>query len=318
MLRSDYLIAMISLRQLRYLVALAEHRHFGRAAEACRVTQPALSTQIRELETFLGVELVERRPGGAEVTAEGAEILRRATAIIAGVRDLEDHARQAQGLLAGPLTIGVIPSIAPYLLPICLPALGRQFPRLEPRLRETQTGPLLAELAAGKVDVAILVLPDERPDLESVALFADRFVLAAGVEEAAGLPERVQPGAVAADRLLLLEEGHCLREQALAYCRRIPAANLATLGATSLTTVLQMVAAGHGVTLLPELVLRAGFDDPRIALRRFEDPEPQRIVALAWRPTSPRRRDFAALAQLVTAAWEATAGVLPAWGRPPS
>ncbi|BBK40823.1 LysR family transcriptional regulator [Allostella vacuolata] len=311
---------MISLRQLRYLLALAEHRHFGRAAEACRVTQPALSTQIRELETFLGVTLVERRPGGAEVTEAGAEIVGRATRIIAAVRDLEDHAHRAQGLLVGPLTIGIIPSIAPYLLPICLPELGRRFPRLQPRLRETQTAPLLAELASGLVDVAVLALPDERPELEAVELFADRFLLAAAAGEAAGLPARVEPSAIAADRLLLLEEGHCLRDQALAYCRRIPAANLATLGATSLTTVLQMVAAGHGVTLLPELVVRAGLDDPRIGLRRFRAPEPLRLVSLAWRPTSPRHKDFAALAQLITACWQgaardpATAAGAPAAG----
>ena len=307
---------MITLRQLRYLLALAEHRHFGRAAAACRVTQPALSTQVRELEIFLGVELAERRPGGVEFTAEGAEILRRAAAVLAAVRDLEDHARGRQGLLAGPLTIGLIPTVAPYLLPLMLPALGACHPRLEPHLRETQTLPLLGELAAGRVDCAILVMTEERPDLEARPLFVDRFLLATGAAEGAALPERVGVAAVAAERLLLLEEGHCLRDQALAYCRRIPAANLATLGATSLATVLQMVAAGHGATLLPELVLRAGFRDARVALRRFVDPEPSRTIALVWRATSPRRRDFEALARLVTQAWEGAAPMSPAPAAP--
>lgn len=299
---------MISLRQLRYLLALAEHRHFGRAAEACNVTQPALSTQIRELETFLGLELAERRPGGVAFTAEGEAVLRRATAIVAAVRDLEDHARSHRGVLTGEMAIGIIPTVAPYLLPLVLPALAARHPRLHPQLRETQTGPLLAELSAGRIDCAILAAGEERADLESRPLFADRFLLAVPAAEAGGLPERVEAAAVPAERLLLLEEGHCLRDQALAQCRRVSAANLATLGATSLATLLEMVAAGHGATLIPELVLRAGFRDPRVAVRRFGDPEPSRTVALVWRATSPRRRDFEALARLVTTEWQAVGG----------
>jgi len=298
---------MISLRQLRYLLALAEHRHFGRAAEACNVTQPALSTQIRELEAELGLELAERRPGGVTFTAEGDEVLRRAAGIMAAVHDLEDHARARQGVLTGPMVIGVIPTVAPYLLPLVLPALGERHPRLQPQLRETQTAVLMAELAAGRIDCAILAAGDARSDVETRVLFTDRFLLAVPVAEAAALPARVKVADVAAERLLLLEEGHCLRDQALAHCRHVPAANLTTLGATSLATVLEMVAAGHGATLLPELVLRAGFRDPRVALRRFGEPEPQRTVVLAWRATSPRRRDFEALARLVTSAWLASA-----------
>lgn len=305
---------MISLRQLRYLLALAEHRHFGRAAEACRVTQPALSTQVRELETFLGLELAERRPGGVAFTQEGEEVLRRAAGILAAVRDLEDHARARQGLLAGPLAIGVIPTVAPYLLPLVLPLLAERHPRLEPQLRETRTEPLLAELAAGRVDCAILATSEARPEFEVRDLFADPFLLAVPAAEAGVLPPRIDATMVSADRLMLLEEGHCLRDQALAHCGRVPAASLATLGATSLATVLEMVAAGHGATLLPELVLRAGFRDPRIALRRFADPAPARTVALVWRATSPRRRDFEALARLVSGAWQAAAAAAPAGG----
>lgn len=298
---------MISLRQLRYLLALAEHRHFGRAAEACHVTQPALSTQIRELEAALGLELAERRPGGVEFTAEGEEVLGRASAIVAAVRDLEDHARARRGVLTGALAIGIIPTVAPYLLPLILPVLARSHPDLEPQLRETRTEALLAELATGRVDCAILATGEARPEFETRALFVDPFLLAVGAADAGSLPDRVAAVSVAAERLLLLEEGHCLRDQALAYCGRVPAASLATLGATSLATVVEMVAAGHGATLLPELVLRAGFRDPRVALRRFAPPEPSRTVSLVWRGTSPRRRDFEALARLVTAAWQAAA-----------
>ncbi|MGE0719344.1 MAG: LysR family transcriptional regulator, partial [Alphaproteobacteria bacterium] len=166
---------MVTIRHLRYLVALAETRHFGRAAELCHVTQPAMSAQIRELEEMLGVDLVERRRGGAALTPDGDEVLRRASAVVAAVRDLEDMARQRQGLLVGPLAIGIIPTVAPYLLPLCLPALRQRHPRLEPQLRETRTDALLGELAAGRIDAAILALPIDRPELEVQALFTDRF-----------------------------------------------------------------------------------------------------------------------------------------------
>ncbi|MGE0717316.1 MAG: LysR substrate-binding domain-containing protein, partial [Alphaproteobacteria bacterium] len=170
-------------------------------------------------------------------------------------------------------------------------------------LRETRTDALLGELAAGRIDAAILALPIDRPELEVQALFTDRFLLAEAAEGADTGP--ADPAAISPGRLLLLEEGHCLRDQALAHCRLADPANLATLGATSLTTVLQMVAAGYGATLVPELVLRAGFDDPRIRLRPFRAPEPFREIALAWRATSPRRRDFQALGRLVTECWMA-------------
>jgi LysR family hydrogen peroxide-inducible transcriptional activator len=297
-----------TLRQLHYLVALAETRHFARAAELCHVTQPALSTQLRELEASLGLTLIERRRGASEFTEEGQEILRRAGAIVAAVRDLEGFARQRRGTLVGPLSVGIIPSVAPYLLPLCLAELQRQYPRLEPKLRETQTATLLAELAAGQIDLAIMALPVGRPGLRSRTLFRDRFVLALSTDKAATLRGRVKPDALSTDELLLLEEGHCLRDQALTYCGAISRDRLSTFGATSLTTMLQMVGAGYGVTLLPEIVVRSGLNDPRVAIRRFATPEPYRDIALVWRATSPRERDFTALARVIAACREGEAG----------
>ncbi|MCC7274211.1 MAG: LysR family transcriptional regulator [Alphaproteobacteria bacterium] len=299
---------MVTMRHLRYLVALAETRHFGRAAELCHVTQPAMSAQIRELEEMLGIDLVERRRGAIAITSEGEEIVRRAAAVVASVRDIEDLARQRQGVLVGPLALGIIPTVAPYLLPLCLATLRARHPRLEPRLRETRTTSLLAELAAGRIDVAILALPVDRPELETLALFTDRFLLATAADDPDAAAGPADAATIRPERLLLLEDGHCLREQALAHCRLASAANLATLGATSLTTVLQMVAAGYGVTLMPELVARAGFDDPRIVLRPFREPAPAREIALAWRAASPRRKDFQALGRLVTECWKAADG----------
>lgn len=292
---------MTTLRQLRYLVALAETRHFARAAELCHVTQPALSTQIKELEQSLGFEVIERKRGAAEFTPEGKEVLRRATAIVAEARDLDDFAKSRRGLLVGRLTVGIIPSIAPYLLPLCLPVIQKTYPQLDLKLRETQTEALLHELAVGQVDVAVLALPIDRAGLDVMPLFADKFLVAVNADEAKNLPAKFDAADIVPERLLLLEEGHCLREQALSYCHVASAKNLSTLGATSLSTVLEMVAAGYGLTLLPELATRTGAPDPRIVLRRFKSPEPQREVAMVWRSTSPRVRDFNALAKIFRA-----------------
>ncbi|MBL8631216.1 MAG: LysR family transcriptional regulator [Rhodospirillaceae bacterium] len=290
---------MVTLKQLNYLVSLAETRHFSKAAALCHVTQPALSTQIKELEQTLGFQVVERRRGAAQFTTEGQEVLRRATAIVAEARDLEDFAKQRRGLLVGRLTVGITPSIAPYLLPLCLPTIQSEFPRLDLKLRETQTDALVEELASGQVDVAILALPINRSGFDVLPLFDDKFLVAVGTSKAHGLPARLSADSIAPDQLLLLEEGHCLRDQALSYCNVASPKNLTTLGATSLNTVLQMVAAGYGMTLLPELVTRADKPDPRIVLKRFTAPEPKREVAMIWRATSPRTKDFKELGKLI-------------------
>jgi LysR family transcriptional regulator, hydrogen peroxide-inducible genes activator len=291
---------MITLRQLRYLTALARNRHFGKAAEECAVTQPALSMQIRELERELGADLVERRPGEIAVTEIGLEVARRAERILAATRDLVDFARH-RDVLSGPLKLGIIPTLAPYLLPRVLPLLQRRYPALRLDVRETQTDTLVAELIAGALDCLLLALPVEAGDVETIPLFDDRFLLAAPASEP--LPKRrVTIADVDERRLILLEEGHCLRDQALAFCAAKTRDAAASLGATSLATVMQMVANGYGVTLVPEIAADVEVRDARVKLTRFAAPEPGRVIGLAFRRTSPRREDFDALGEIVTQA----------------
>ena len=288
---------MITLRQLRYLAALARNRHFGKAAEECAVTRPALSMQIRELERELGVDLIERRPGEIAVTETGIEVARRADHILAATRDLVDFARH-RDVLSGPLKLGIIPTLAPYLLPRVLPLLQARYAALRLDVRETQTDTLVEELSAGALDCLLLAMPVEGADVETIALFDDRFLLAAPAAEP--LPKRrVTVADVDQRRLILLEEGHCLREQALAFCASKTRDTPAGLGATSLATVMQMVANGYGVTLVPEIAADVEVRDARVKLTRFAAPEPGRVIGLAFRRTSPRRKDFDALGAVV-------------------
>jgi LysR family transcriptional regulator, hydrogen peroxide-inducible genes activator len=293
---------MITLRQLRYLQALAEHGHFGRAAAACAVTQPALSMQIRELEKLLGVELVERRQDGATLTEVGIEVARRAERVLADTRDLMDFAQHRGGILTGRLQLGVIPSLAPYVLPLVLPALQRRYPELRIELRETQTKSLVAELARGSLDVLLLALPIAEAEVETIRLFDDPFLLAVPAGDPRPERARVTAHGVDQDRLILLEEGHCLRDQALAFCAGERHDGATSLGATSLATVMQMVANGYGVTLVPRVAVDVEVRDERIKLLRFTAPEPGRTIGLAWRRTSPRKADFIALGQVITEA----------------
>jgi len=294
---------MITLRQLRYLNSLARHRHFGRAAEECAISQPALSMQVRELEREIGAELVERRPGDIVLTEIGAEVARRAEHILAATRDLVDFARHRE-VLAGPLKLGIIPTLAPYILPRVLPYLQKQYPLLRLEVRETQTKGLLDELAAGSLDVVMLALPPEGADVETLPLFNDAFLLAVPADEPLPVRGRIGVADVDPRRLILLEEGHCLRDQALAFCATRRGDQPASLGATSLSTVMQMVANGYGVTLVPKVAIDAKMHDPRVKLLRFRDPEPGRLVGLAWRRTSPRVKDFEALGDVMLAAYE--------------
>ena len=293
---------MITLRQLRYLQALTQHRHFGRAAEACAVTQPALSMQIRDLEKQLGVELVERRPGEAALTEIGIEVARRGDQVLTAARDLVDFARHRGRVLTGRLKLGIIPTLAPYLLPKLLPSLQTRYPELTVELRETQTKVLLEELASGQLDVVMLALPVLDAEIETKALFDDPFLLAVPADDP--LPESRLVSAQEIDqrRLILLEEGHCLRDQALAYCAGARSDLPMRLGATSLATVMQMVANGYGVTLVPEVAIDVGARDERVKLLRFAAPEPGRTIGLAWRRTSPRKDDFVALGKLAVEA----------------
>jgi len=304
---------MITLRQLQYFAALVQHRHFGRAAEACAVTQPALSMQIRDLERTLGVELVERRRGEAMLTDTGAEVARRAERILSATRDIVDMARHGERLLVGRLQIGVIPTLAPYVLPNILPLLRRRHPELRVELRETQTHVLLHELARGALDVVMLALPIPEGEIETIRLFDDPFVLAVPASDPHPDNLRVRARDIDQQRLILLEEGHCLRDQALAFCTS--AQRDVSLGATSLATVMQMVANGYGITLLPRVAVDVEVRDERVKLLRFVEPPPSRTIGLAWRRTSPRKVDFIALGQLVTEALGVAGKPMPA---PPS
>jgi LysR family hydrogen peroxide-inducible transcriptional activator len=289
---------MITLRQLRYLGALAEHRHFGRAADACAVTQPALSMQIRDLEKELGVELVERRQGDVALTSLGVEVAQRAERVVASARDLVDFARHRGRVLTGRLQLGVIPTLAPYMLPKILPALQRLYPDLRIELRETQTKALLDELSRGTLDAVILALPASEAEIETLPLFDDQFVLAVPASDARPATARVRADAIDQQQLILLEEGHCMRDQALSFCGTSRGSS--GLGATSLATVMQMVANGYGVTLLPRVAVDVEVRDERVKLLRFAEPVPGRRIGLAWRRTSPRKADFAALADVIT------------------
>ena len=306
---------MITLRQLRYLTSLARHRHFGRAAEDCAVTQPALSMQVRALEREIGAELVERRPGEIALTDIGLDVAERAGQILTAARDLVDFASH-RDLLSGRLLLGIIPTLAPYILPRVLPLLQAKYPALRLEVRETQTKLLLDELSRGELDVAMLALPADAADVETLALFDDAFLLAVPATDARPARARVGVADVDLRRLILLEEGHCLRDQALAFCAapKLAASNRdapAGLGATSLATVMQMVANGYGVTLLPEVAVETEGRDARVKLLRFAAPEPTRTIGLAFRRSSPRRKDFAALGEIVRQALGKAASKTP-------
>ena len=302
---------MITLRQLRYFTSLARYRHFGRAAEDCSVSQPALSMQVRELEREIGAELVERRPNEIAFTATGVEVAERAERILAATRDLIDFARH-RDVLSGILKLGIIPTLAPYILPRILPKLQANYPRLRLEVRETQTKLLLEELVRGELDGVMLALPVEGADIETLRLFDDPFLLAVPATDERPLRGRVDIADVDQGRLILLEEGHCLRDQALAFCATPRRDMPAGLGATSLATVMQMVANGYGITLLPVVAAEIEVRDDRVKLLHFAEPQPARTIGLAWRRTSPRRKDFAALGDIVMKAL----GTASAWHAP--
>lgn len=294
----------VTLRQLRYLDALATEGHFGRAAERVSVSQPALSAQIRDLEAALGLHLVERTATGGRLTAAGEEIVARARRIIADVNELEASARARQGALAGPLRLGVIPSVAPFILPDVLSAAAAAYPDLRLVVRETVTATLQAELAAGTVDVVLASLPLDPDQFEEVALVIDAFALALPRNGPYALTRVEMAADIPPEALLLLEDGHCLRDQTLAVCGSIDARRLRSSGVTSLATIVQLVAAGHGVSLLPAICLASlGLDEARVRLHRLPD-SPQRTIGLAWRRTSPIRGDLLRFSDVVRAAIE--------------
>lgn len=278
-----------TLRQLRSLTALADEGHFGRAAAAVNISQPAISVQIRELEAALNARLVERGPREAVLTPTGREIVRRARRIFEEVREIEQVARWHAGL-SGRLRIGVIPTVAPYLLPVALPELRSRNISLDLGVREAQTERLLDEVRGGGLDAAVVALPVEAPDLVAAPLFEDRFLLAGsaarlaalGADRAALAPEAMEPG-----QLLLLDDGHCLAEQSIAACAVDRSRAPMDLRAASLATLCRLVSEGFGVTLLPELAAAAErAAAPGLVLARFAAPEPRRTVGLVRRKLS--------------------------------
>jgi LysR family hydrogen peroxide-inducible transcriptional activator len=281
------------------LDAVARLGHFGKAAAHCAVSQPALSMQIQELEQELGVQLVERRRQGAQLTEAGREVARRAQRILNEVRDIGDFARQCHEPLSAPLRLGVIPTVAPYVLPALLPLARADYPQLVLQVRETHTQQLLAELRDGTLDLLLLALPVEHPEIETLRLIEDRFLLAMPPGRKLRGRVRATPELFEHDRLLLLEEGHCLRDQALAFCHLRQVEGVDTFGASSLSTIVQMVANGMGLTFLPEISIGIETMGGRVSIGRFADPEPSRTLGLAWRATSPRKADFIALGKLV-------------------
>ncbi|NBE06389.1 LysR substrate-binding domain-containing protein [Paragemmobacter ruber] len=290
----------LTLRQLRYFDALARHGHFGRAAEACSISQPALSMQIREMEEVLGSDLVERGARQVRLTNFGEEVLHRARDILRSVDELSDMARAARGSLSGRLRIGVIPTIAPYLLPAIIARLTEANPDLDIHLRETVTPKLIRELEEGRLDTAIVALPVSEPALTEVDLFAEDFVLVrpgADAEKPVPNPETLREM-----RLLLLEEGHCFRDQALSFCYAGQAAPRELLDGSSLSTLVQMVGAGIGVTLIPEMAVAVETRSAHVAIARFNGTQPSRRIGMVWRRTSPLSKPLMQVADIVRAA----------------
>ncbi len=278
----------MNLKDLRYLVAVADHRHFGRAAEACFVSQPTLSTQLKKLERELGVELIERSPRRVMLTAVGESVVERARVVLRETDNIRDVARRATDPEAGTLRIGLFPTLAPYLLPHIVPPLHDRFPKLELLLVEEKSAEVHERLRSGQLDVGLLALPVHDDHLHCEPLFTEDFVLAVPAGHRLSLVEGpVTTTVLAGDNLLLLEEGHCLRDQALSVCQLSGAEERSGFRATSLETLRQMVAAGVGVTLLPELAVQPPVPiSSDIALLRFSDPVPSREIAMFWRTTS--------------------------------
>ncbi|XDB00118.1 LysR substrate-binding domain-containing protein [Sulfitobacter sp. LCG007] len=291
-------MANLTLKQLRYFQALAQHGHFGRAAETCAISQPALSVQIRDLERALGTTLFERGARQVRLTGFGETLLGRVGDILRSVDDLGDLARADRDGLAGPLRVGVIPTVAPYLLPRIIGELTRVHPGLEINIRESVTPKLLRELDAGRLDTAIVALPLSEPTLTEVALFSEDFVLIRpGADAGKPVPDRESLREM---RLLLLEEGHCFRDQALAFCNLQPAPR-ELMDASSLSTLVQMVGAGIGVTLIPEMALGVELRSADVSVSRFRDPVPQRTIGMAWRKASPLAPRLGQIADVVRA-----------------
>lgn len=289
--------ALPTLRQLEYAVAVADHKSFHRAARACHVSQPGLSGQLRQLESLLDTRLFERDRRSVMITAAGEEIVRRARAVLEEVRGMTETARGFQHPLRGLLRVGVIPTIAPYLFPRVLPRVRRRFPELRLSLHEGRTAELATLLRRGDLDLLVVALEAPLEGFATRALFADPFVVAMPAGHRLAKRKRLREGDLDGEPMLLLTEGHCLREQALAACGARGLDEIADFRASSLATLIEMVSGGEGVTLLPELSVAVEAKRSDLALVPFEAPVPFRTIGLAWRSASGRAAEYALLAE---------------------
>ena len=287
----------VTLKQLRYFEAVARHKHFGRAARSCAISQPALSMQIKELEASLGSQLFERGSRHVRLTSLGEEFLSRVQDILLSIDELNDLARASQEGLVGRIRIGIIPTVAPYLLPSIIGNLSYKHPGLEIHVRETLTQSLIEELAIGKLDAAIVALPISEPSFEEVSLFSEDFLLVRpATDKGKPIPDR---GSLSKMKLLLLEEGHCFRDQALSFCNINSNLPKDGLDGSSLSTLVQMVGAGIGVTLIPEMAVSVETKSAEVSLTRFKNPKPSRTIGMIWRKTNPLAGQLAKISEIV-------------------
>lgn len=295
----------MNLRDLRYLVALADTRHFGRAAEKSHVSQPTLSAQIRKLEDYLGVKLVERQPRKVALTDVGARIVERARRILQDSDAMVDLAQLSRDPLAGKLRVAMIPTLGPYLLPIVAPKIRKALPKLQLLLYEHQTATLLERLQEGEIDLGILALSVDTRDFEARALFDEPFMVAMPSAHPLAKKASVRVEELAGETLMLLDDGHCLRDQALDVCSRVDVREAQDFRATSLETLRQMVAAGLGITLLPELATEGAFASGRnVAARPFAKPV-SRTIGAVWRKSSTRLEAIGGICDVIEATLKA-------------
>ena len=287
-----------TLRQLQYFVALSENLSFVRAAQACNVTQSTLSGGLADLENALGEKLFDRSSRGVTLTKTGKTLLAPARDLLGRAEIFVATARQNRDPLTGPLGFGIIPTIAPYVLPLLLPALQNHYPALQLHLREDTTARLLDLLDRGEIDAVLMAFPYELAQADRLDLWKENFMVAVP-ENRAGQFKKTTPAALAEETLLLLDDGHCLRDHAMAACRLQSAARQKTFGATSLPTLIQMVQHGFGITLLPEMAVKNGAIPQGVAIQPFAAPQPTRQIGLAWRRGSPREKEFRLLGDFI-------------------
>lgn len=287
----------LTLKHLKYINALATHKHFGRAAEACAITQPALSIQIKELEAMMGAPLVERNARQIHMTPLGRELVERAQEILVKVDELSDVVRAAKGPMSGRFRLGIIPTIAPYILPNVVTSLGEQFPGMDLQPREAITQSLVEDLLAHKLDAAVVALPISDPTIREFALFKEDFVLVRNLkDDDKPVPS---PSRLKEMKLLLLEEGHCFRDQAISFCDLSGPTTRDVMEGSSLSTLVQMVGAGIGLTLIPEMAVPFETRSADVSVARFKSKSPSRTIGLIWRKSNPLKEQLLEIGAVV-------------------